>query len=477
MTAQRVDPAEPKPSTVLGMSRAALVEVLVFFAAALVLDALAFDGSRFRELTPHPFWLFILVMSAHYGTATGVFAAVVGTLLVFLGNLPTRDPLQMDQSAYLLAVIGKPVLWFVSAVVLGELRARRERVVVAQHEALRALEAENSSLSAAKASLERANERLQTSGAGQVETTLSLVQAARTVDVQETHSVFASVAPLIRNLLQPSAYSIYLRHQDRLDLVVHTTDGVVTRAKDQYKRGSALFDAVIDGRQLVYVATPEGQEVLGNDGIIAGPLVDPETDEVLGMLKVEALPIAGLTQSSIHAFKMLSEWIATAYRNAKHYEEANRSRVWHRNSQLFTDAYYQAVSTFIVALAERAHFEVSQLTVRIDTDGADGAASAARREAITEVIEDIVTAGLRTTDLAFDYQSERGEFVIILPMTVAGNCRIVSDRLRDRIREGLADAGMRARVGITYETLYVPTAADIKPWHRAVIRRTYPYTL
>ena len=48
MTAQRVDPAEPKPSTVLGMSRAALVEVLVFFAAALVLDALAFDGSRFR---------------------------------------------------------------------------------------------------------------------------------------------------------------------------------------------------------------------------------------------------------------------------------------------------------------------------------------------------------------------------------------------------------------------------------------------
>ena len=246
MTAQRVDPAEPKPSTVLGMSRAALVEVLVFFAAALVLDALAFDGSRFRELTPHPFWLFILVMSAHYGTATGVFAAVVGTLLVFLGNLPTRDPLQMDQSAYLLAVIGKPVLWFVSAVVLGELRARRERVVVAQHEALRALEAENSSLSAAKASLERANERLQTSAAGQVETTLSLVQAARTVDVQETHSVFASVAPLIRNLLQPSAYSIYLRHQDRLDLVVHTTDGVVTRAKDQYKRGSALFDAVIE---------------------------------------------------------------------------------------------------------------------------------------------------------------------------------------------------------------------------------------
>ncbi len=474
MTVDRVEPAAAPARTLLGMPRTALVEVLVFFAVALVLDAVAFDGTRYRELTPHPFWLFVLIVSAHYGTATGVFAAVVGTLLVFLGNLPSRDPLQMDQSAYLLAVIGKPLLWFVSAVVLGELRARRERVVLAQDEALRTLEAENAHLAAAKLALEKANERLQTSAAGQVETTLSLVQAARTVDVQETHSVFASVAPLIRNLLQPSAYSIYLRHQDRLDLVVHTTDGAVPRAQERYSRGSALFDAVIDGRQLVHIATPEGQEVLGKDGIIAGPLVDPETSEVLGMLKVEALPIAGLTQSSIHAFKMLSEWIATAYRNAKHYEEANRARVWHRNSQLFTDAYYQAVSTFIVALAERAHFEVSQLTVRIDTDaGSNGS----RREAITAVIEEIVTGGLRTTDLAFDYQAERGEFVIILPMTIAANCRVVSDRLRERIREGLADAGMRARVAITYETLYVPTAADIKPWHRAVIRRTDPYTL
>ena len=118
--AARLAPASER--SFLGVPRSAAAEIVVFYAAALVVDALLLDGTRFRDLAPHPFWLFLLVIAAHYGTAAGVFAAVLGTLLAFMGNLPPRDPL-VNQSAYLLAVLGKPVLWFASAVVLGELRA------------------------------------------------------------------------------------------------------------------------------------------------------------------------------------------------------------------------------------------------------------------------------------------------------------------------------------------------------------------
>lgn len=474
---QQSQQRESEPSTWLGMPRHATIEVVVFFAVALLVDAVIFDGTRFRDASPHPFWLFTLIVSAHYGVATGVFSAVVGTLLVYLGNLPPRDPL-VDQSAWLLSVVSAPVLWFVSAVVLGELRARRERILQAQADQIADLTADHHSLTMAKMALELANDRLQTAAAGQVETTLSLVQAARTVDVHETGAVFESVEPLIRNLLQPKGYSIYLRHGERLDLVMAVHDGKGREATPSFLRGDPIFDAVVDRRQLVHVAHADGERILGRDGLIAGPLVDTQADAVIGMLKVESLPISGLNQGSIQAFRMLSEWIATAYGNAQRFEEANLSRVQHRGSVLFTDAYYRSVSAFIVVLAERATFEVSQLTVRVDAESATAGAvdDAALNARVAAVVQETVTVGLRSTDLAFDYQRERGEFVIILPMTVSANCKVVANRLRERLRDGLDREGLHGRIAVTWETLYVPTARDIKPWHRAVIRRTDPYT-
>lgn len=457
----------------LGVPRAAAAEIVVFFAAALIFDSLFLDGTRFRNIGPHPFWLFTLVVAAHYGTATGIFAAVLGTLMAFLGNLPPRDPL-MNQSAYLLLVLGKPVLWFGSAVVLGELRTRQERAKEDLAGKIAELETQNAALTVANVNLELTAERLQTTAAGQVQTAVSLVQAARSVETQETGSVFASVDGLITTMLTPTAYSIYLNQHDHLDLVVHTTDGKTPDALQRYDKNSPLYHTVIVDKQVVHVATPEGQAVLGQEGVIAGPLLDTETGQALGMLKIEGLPIAMLRHDSLHAFRALCEWIGSAYRNAQRFEEANKSRVSHPGSQLFTDAYYQSVSTFVVALAERARFEVAQLTIRIMEDEVQVGDHVS---SVGEIVEFVVAQGLRSTDLAFDYRETRGEYLVILPMTPTANCQPVADRLRDRLLGQLTEAGHRVRVSITFEALYIPTPEDIKPWHRPIFRRTAPYAV
>jgi len=74
-------PVAPKPSTDFGVLRAAIAETMVVLAAALVVDQVWFDGTRFRDVAPHPFWLIVLVMAAHYGTAAGAFATVIGALV------------------------------------------------------------------------------------------------------------------------------------------------------------------------------------------------------------------------------------------------------------------------------------------------------------------------------------------------------------------------------------------------------------
>ncbi|MBM4343991.1 MAG: GAF domain-containing protein [Deltaproteobacteria bacterium] len=286
--------------------------------------------------------------------------------------------------------------------------------------------------------------------------------------------MFASVDGLVHSILTPTAYSIYLHIGDRLDLVVQTNDGKAPNALGHYAADSALYRAVVTEHLVLHVADPRGQQVLGSDGIIAGPLMDVDTGTAVGMLKIEGLPMTLLRQDILQAFKALCEWIGAAYRNAQRYEEANQSRMVHTDSQLYTDAYYRDVSAFVLSLAARARFEVSQLTVRVTHDALRKTGPVGSARPLAEVVRSSVAKGLRVTDLAFDYQQERGEFLILLPMTPAEHCQAVADRIREMMRAHLAELGHAARVSVTFETLYVPTADDVKPWHRPILRRVAP---
>lgn len=461
------------PPDILGVPRAAAVEIVVGIAVMLIVDQVFFGGVRFRDVGPHPFWLLVMVVAAQYGTPAGVFAALLGTLVAFLGNLPPRDPLQ-NQSAWLVIVLGKPVLWFASAVVLGELRMRQERQKQTLQTQMAELTSQNATLQVVNASLEQTSERLRVAAAGQVQTTVALFEAARTLETEETASIFSSVDGVIRSVLAPTAYSIYLKHGETLNLVAHTNDGKSPQACKRYERTSPLYQAVVQRRLVVHVASPEGQAALAQDGVLAGPLWDGENGEPLGMLKVEALPMTMLRADSLHAFKALCEWIGSAYRKAQRFEEANKLRVSNPGSLLFTDAFYQSVAAFIMAVAERARFDVTQLTIRITLDPAERVGAA---PAVREIVEQLVIHGLRTTDLAFDYYETQGEYVVLLPMTPAANCQVVSDRLRGQIQDALVAAGHLGRVAITYQALYVPTPDDVKPWHRPMFRRTAPYEI
>lgn len=64
----------PAPArSIFGIPRAAAAETLIVFAAALIFDAVVLSGTRFRDISPHPFWLWSLIVAAQYATATGVF--------------------------------------------------------------------------------------------------------------------------------------------------------------------------------------------------------------------------------------------------------------------------------------------------------------------------------------------------------------------------------------------------------------------
>lgn len=465
--------ARASKQTWFGVPRTAATEVVVFFAVALLVDALLLDGTRFRDVQPHPFWLFLLVVAAHYGTETGVLAALLATLLAFAGNLPARDPF-VTQTAYLVTVLSTPVLWFASAVVLGELRKRHQRRHLDLRRRLAESRDEKSALEVTNEALKLANERLGKHSAGQVETHLSLVRAAGTVDTDDTNAVFQSVGALITSLLSPDAYAIYLVDGGHLKLVAQKGDGKSAPPRERYNEGDVLFDAVVRDGEVVHVASEAGRLALGDEGVIAGPLVDGARKQVVGMLKIGSMPLANLGPRSLQAFAVLTEWISAAYRNAQVVEQARKSRIIHGQSHLFTDAYYQSISKFVLAMAMRADFELTQMTVRLRDDGAT---PSVHNTAVNDAIAATVLKGLRDTDLAFDYTDERGDYVVLLPMTPMENTPVLATRLRSLIERAAGGKDAAGHVSVTFECLHMPAAKRFSTGGRSPLRRTDPYSL
>ena len=55
---------KPEPTRILGIRASAIVEMLLGLVLLLVIDFVFFDGNRFWEVNPHPFWIVVLLMAA-----------------------------------------------------------------------------------------------------------------------------------------------------------------------------------------------------------------------------------------------------------------------------------------------------------------------------------------------------------------------------------------------------------------------------
>jgi hypothetical protein len=97
------------------------------------------------------------------------------------------------------------------------------------------------------------------------------------------------------------------------------SETVYARAFDGQSR---LFQAVVGSHRTLVAAVEDDERVLGGEGLLAGPLLNVDSGEVIGMLKIEEMGFLDLSVTSIENFRLLCEWIGTAYAHARRFESA-----------------------------------------------------------------------------------------------------------------------------------------------------------
>jgi polysaccharide biosynthesis protein PelD len=311
--------AERQPRRILGLRLVALFETTSLLAVALAVDELLLGGDRFAGVTPHPFWIVVLLAATQYGMREGLAAAALATAALLAGRLPEQG-FGEDFNAWLLRIGGIPVLWFVAGVVFGGIRDGHKRKADVLREMLAKLRDQTHTIAEAYERLSATAGELETRVAGQVRTVRALYAAARAIERQGTAEVLIGVAPLVQSVLNPTKFSLFLLNGSQLEAAATagwTSEDCFLRAFDS---ASPLFLAVVGRRQILTGVNPEHEAILHGEGILAGPLVSEETGKMVGMLKIESIPFIELTPSSVQNFRILCDWIGTAYDNALRYE-------------------------------------------------------------------------------------------------------------------------------------------------------------
>lgn len=293
-----------------GIRHSALIEIICFFIILLFIAWLFGVKYNFFNISPHPFWIVVVLISSQYGTIEGLLAALAATAVFLFGPLPPPTILQ-DKFEHFFFIFKLPILWFIAAVILGELRmkhlremnklkkiadeaAERERIVADSYN-----------------SLKKMKERLEMRVASEMQTSLMVITAFKQLDEQRKESILQGACNLIKALVAPDKFSIYLLEDSKLKRITSWGWQSNEQYAEYFSAESPLFQEVIIRKRTVAITTSD-LSVLGSEGLLAAPILflsEGKNPHVIGMIKVEQIPFLRIRTATIEALSEIGEWI------------------------------------------------------------------------------------------------------------------------------------------------------------------------
>jgi hypothetical protein len=449
-TAAIYQPAEEK-STILGLRSSAIFEIVAFLGIMLLCSGFFGEGNRFWNVEPHPFWVIVLLVAVQYGTGEGILAAMLSSVALLIGNMPEHDfGKGSDMYAYLYEVLHLPVLWLMSAVILGELRQRhireREYLIHELHEA----RSREDKISDSYNKVKGLKERLELKIASQLRASVHTYRAARAIEKNNPADVLLGVQELVRSVMQPEKFSLYLLGSDGLSSTMTSGWQEGDKYQQEFTAADPLFKEVIGSQHVLCVANRDHQRVLQDQGVLAGPLVDAETGEISGMLKIEKIGFMELNLSTIETFHAICEWVGMALVNAHKYQDAKSGSMVNPDHNLMTYNYFRKYTDYISALGKRVGFAVHMIVIQLVNAEK---LTPDQRVKTARTISEAVKLALRNVDMAFDYQKDGAEYSIVLPATSRAGAKIVLTKLEDGIRKKLPK-NIPADFALTIHTIH-----------------------
>lgn len=401
------------PKSILGIRRSALVEIVVFLGVTLLIDFICLDGSRYIHVQPHPFWIIILLVCTQYGTSEGLLAAFLSSVALLAWNLPE---IQLEQTIYdyLLATIREPLMWLSAAVVLGEIRMRHIKERNELIESLDIAREHENAISDAYTSLKRMKEKLETHMAGELRSSVNAYNAMKSLGTLNPSRTLLGMEEVVKAVMDPEKFSIYSLGPEGLESAIC----VGWKEEEVYSRrfanNSTLYKEIVGRQSMLCCINDNEAKILGTEGLIAAPLIDADTGNVFGMLKIEDIGFSKLTLSNVESFRILCEVTGLAHSNAEKYRQAEINSIINQENDLFSYVFFQQQSALFEQLANITDIIPAVISLKLNNVRQF---STKDKALLAERIKSLVHEKILDVAQMFNGKKLGAEFHILLPST------------------------------------------------------------
>ena len=437
-----------KPQPLFRIRTIAVAEVFLAIGLLIVINLFYFNGDRFTGLNPHPFWFVVILISAQYGVAEGVFAVVIATAAFLIGNVRPRGEGEYIYS-YLLDVNSQPLLWLISAVILGCLRFRhvmeRDRLKNDLAEAIRRDEIVATQYEQQRMIRETLEQRL----VSHANTVVDTYKAARLMETLQPGKILEGVEDLVTSLLRPRQFSVFTLNGDSLEASLSHAWGKT----DEYTRvihsQDRLFEEVIANKRILCIADEGDELILSHQGMLAGPIM-AESGQILGMLKIEKMDYTDLTISTLQTFRIVCSWIGNAYYQAQDFQKASNNSFINPINDLYSYEFFKHQADYTTYLSQRFNFDLTAMMVKILPD--PNATDEIYRQGMKMLLE-AVMKNLRKADRIFNYQVTDYTYYILLPGTSDAFGQQVIQKISDVFDKMQKNNAVQLKLSLSFQSL------------------------
>jgi len=261
---------------------------------------------------------------------------------------------------------------------------------------------------------------------------IKIYEAATTLEDLEEDNRIDGINRIVASTLNPEKFSIFLETDAGLILNSSYAWAPEDTYQKKFNRSSELFNALVIEKRILAVFLSDGEHVLRNQGILAGPLIDSTSGEVFGMLKIEEMAFTTLNHRTIQLFKLLCGWLGATLRKMTMVETLESETISSRTNRSYSYAFLQEQTEFLSVLARRIGFHLTKLNIRM-VNAAELSETDRRESAL--LMSAAIKASLRKTDLLFDAKERGEEYALLLCGTGSEFIDLVVDKIRDKALE------------------------------------------
>jgi hypothetical protein len=291
-------------------SKIAVFELVLFLGVFCGAQYLTTGSVTALEMSPHPFWIPVLLLSVQYGTVEGLCAVLISGVVMWMSGLPEQTP-DEEFNNYVLRVAAEPAMWGLAAIVFGFLRDRQKEELNSLQQILAETYKQRDLISAHCDKLRRRNRTLQRhiarTRSWSIPAAYEAVQKVRSIPVEEISQPLTTCMDM---LIGADKFSVFTLSERCLRLVLHKGWITEDEWRTDFYPEDRLYEAMLLEKRALSRNRARDVLTLQRQGIFAFPLVCSMTGGVIGMLKVEAISQHEITSETEPNLRFLTEHIA-----------------------------------------------------------------------------------------------------------------------------------------------------------------------